>query len=397
MVLKPNRYLLIFVLTLVAYGLFEYYRPKPIDWTPTYMNKDRIPFGARVVYEVLPEVMNGAPVTQVRMPVYNHLSDTKRPPRSNYIFICHAVKFSRFDREKLLTYVREGNQVFLSAYEFPDSLASVLGFTADLKMPTLRDTTLGVNFSNPALRSPADYHFRHDDGRNYLKIKNPSNITVLGRNARNEPVFLKITYGKGAIYIHNLPLAFTNYYLLDRPTEEYAYRALSYLPPVPTYWDEYQKQGRFSEDEQSTLRYALSRPPLAWAYYLSLAGLLLYAVFAGKRTQRVIPVVEPLRNTSLEFVQTVGRLYFQRGDHDNLAQKKIQYFLTFVREQYGLNTSFPDEAFKQALSRKSGVPEEDVHELFRRIAFARQQSRLSEYDLLELNRLIENFYKYAKM
>ncbi|RRA99129.1 DUF4350 domain-containing protein [Larkinella rosea] len=393
--MKPNKYLLFLLTTVVAYGLFEYYRPKPINWNPTYINKDKIPFGTKVVFDLLPDVMNQKPVKSLRLPVYNHLSDSTLPARSNYIFVCHTLNLTTADRQKLLAYVQRGNTVFVSAYEFPDTLTALLGFRADLKTPTLRDTTLGVNFTNPALKARTDYHFRHDDGRNFLITKKANATTVLGRNARNEPIFLKIHYGKGDFYIHNLPLAFTNFYVLDSLTSDYAYKALSYLPPQPTYWDEYQKQGRFDEDEQSLLRYVLTQPPLTWAYYLSVAGLLLYLIFAGKRTQRVIPVIEPLKNTSLAFVQNVGRLYFQRADHGNLAQKKIQYFLAYVREQFGLNTAVPDEEFKQALARKSGVPEQDIHDLFRQIAFSQQQV-MAEYDLLRLNELIENFYTTAK-
>ncbi|MFD1144032.1 DUF4350 domain-containing protein [Larkinella insperata] len=392
--MKPNKYLLFLVITVVAYGLFEYYRPKPIDWNPTYINSDKIPFGTKVSFDLLPGLMNQQPVTSLRLPVYNHLADTTLPARSNYLFVCHTLRLNRPDREKLLAYVNQGNAAFLSAYEFPDSLAMLLGFRAELKAPTLRDTTLGMNFTNPTLKAQADYHFRHDDGRNFLVTTKAANTTVLGRNARNEPIFLKIRYGKGDFYIHNLPIAFTNFYVLDSATADYPYKALSYLPPRPTYWDEYQKQGRFNTDEQSLLRYVISQPPLAWAYYLTVLGLLLYVIFAGKRTQRIIPVVEPLKNTSLEFVQTVGRLYYQRADHSNLSQKKIQYLLAFIREKFGLNTAVPDEEFKQTLARKSGVSEQDVQALFRQIAFSQQQV-MSEYDLLRLNELMENFYTHA--
>ncbi|WP_234736461.1 DUF4350 domain-containing protein [Tellurirhabdus bombi] len=393
--MKINRYLLILLLTVVAYGLFEYYRPKPIDWRATYVNKDKIPFGTRVLYELLPEFLNDQPVEVSRLPVFNQLTETKLPARSNYFFVCERIKLSTFDQTKLLQYVAKGNNTFLSAYYFPDSLAKTLGFKADLRAPSLRDTTLGVNFVNPSLRRKSPYHFRYDDGRNFLEPTS-NRVTVLARNARNEPVFLKIPYGKGVFYIHNLPLAFTNYYLLDPNSEDFASKSLAYLPKWPTYWDEYQKRGRFDENEQTPLRYVLSQEPLRWAYYLTLASLLLYAIFAGKRTQRIIPIVEKPKNTSLEFVQTVGGLYFQRGDHTNLAQKKVQYFFAFLREHYLLNPSYPDEEFKETLSQKSGVSPADIRDLFRVIAFAQQQTTVSEHDLLVLNEKIEAFYNLTK-
>lgn len=371
--------------------LFEYYRPKPIDWKATYQNDDKIPFGTQALYELLPDIMPQSAIKTVRLPMYNFLMESQLPARSNYVFIAADFEASRSDVKPLLAYVGRGNNVFISAYHLPDSLNRLLNYKADEKTPNKADTTLRQNFVNPILRKPTGYNFFHDDGRNFLTIRKPQNITVLGRNARNEPTFIRVQYGKGQFFIHNLPLAFTNYYLLNKKTSDYAFKALSYLPPLPTYWDEYQKQGRFDEDQQSIFRYIRSQPALNWAYYLVVFGLLFYAIFAGKRTQRIIPVVEPLKNTSLDFVKTVGQMYFQRGDHDNLARKKIYYFLNDLRERYGLNTNVLDKEFTETLARKSGASLEETSDLVRLLRNAQKSISLSEFDLLTLNRAMENF------
>ena len=389
--MKPNKYLLILLGIVLAYVLFEYYRPKPLNWMSTYQNDDKIPFGAQALYELLPGLMQQPAVKSVRMPVYNFLTETKLPSRSNYVFVNQEFKADRNDLKQLLDYVRRGNNVLISAYDLPDTLGAALGFKADVKDPTKADSTLRQNFVNPQLIKPGGYNFFHDDGRNFLIIKKPTNITVLGRNARNEPVFIRVRYGSGQFLVHNLPLAFTNYYVLDPKTSDYAVKALAYLPAGPTYWDEYQKQGRFDKEQQSIFRYIWSQPALTWAYYLVIFGLLFYAVFAGKRTQRVIPVIDRPRNTSVDFAKTVGRLYFQQGDHDNLARKKIQYFLADLRERYGLNTTTLDHEFAETLAHKSGLSHEEADDLTRLLRNAQKSISLSEYDLLALNIAIENF------
>lgn len=393
--MKPNKYLLILLATVTAYVLFEYYRPKPLDWQATYQNDDKIPFGTQALYELLPGIMQQPAVKSVRLPVYNFLTETNLSGRSNYVFVCQSFKADAIDLKHLLNYVRRGNSVLISAYELPDTLGSVVGFNATEKDPTKADSTLRQNFVNAQLRKPGGYNFFHDDGRNFLTIKKTQNVTVLGRNARNEPVFIKIRYGNGQFLVHNLPLAFTNYYVLDPKTADYASKALAYLPAQPTYWDEYQKQGRFDEDQQSIFRYVWRQPALNWAYYIVVFGLIFYALFAGKRTQRVIPVVETPRNTSVDFVKTVGRLYFQQGNHDNLARKKIQYLLANLRERYGLNTNSLDKEFTETLALKSGNSREDADELTRLLRNAQQRISLSESDLLTLNAAIEKFNQTA--
>jgi hypothetical protein len=388
---KPNKYLLILLGTVLAYMLFEYYRPRPLDWTSTYQNDDKIPFGAQALYELLPGIMQQPTARTVRIPMYNFLTETKLTGRSNYVFVNQQFKADGNDLKQLLNYVRRGNNILISAYDLPDTLGTTLGFKAEVKDPTKADSTLRQNFVNPQLRKSGGYNFFHDDGRNFLTINKPLNVIVLGRNARNEPIFIRIRYGSGQILVHNLPLAFTNYYVLDPKTSDYAIKALAYLPALPTYWDEYQKQGRFDKEQQSIFRYIWSQPALNWAYYIVIFGLLFYAIFAGKRTQRIIPVVEVPRNTSVDFVKTVGRLYFQQGDHDNLARKKIQYFLADLRERYGLNTTTLDREFAEMLAHKSGLSREEADELTRLLRNAQKSISLSEYDLLTLNTAIENF------
>lgn len=393
--MKPNKYLLILLATVLGYVLFEYYRPKPLDWTPTYQNDDKVPFGTQALFELLPEIMGQRAVKTVRLPAYNFLTETKLAGPSNYVFVAQQFNVDGNDLKQLLDYVRRGNNVFISAYELPDTLGRTLGFKADVKDPTKADSTLRQNFTNPALHNPAAYNFFHDDGRNFLTITRPAGITVLGRNARREPVFIRIAYGKGQFLVHNLPLAFTNYYVLDPKTSDYAAKALTYLPPVPTYWDEYQKQGRFDKEEQSIFRYIWSQPALNWAYYVVVFGLIFYVIFAGKRTQRVIPVIERPQNTSVDFVQTIGRLYFQQGDHDHLARKKIQYFLADLRERYGLNTISLDAEFTKKLAQKSGITNDEAADLVRLLRNAQKSISLSEYDLLTINAAIEKFNQTA--
>lgn len=393
--MKPNKYVLILLATVTAYVLFEYYRPRPLDWNATYQNDDKIPFGTQALYELLPGIMQQPTVRAVRLPIYNFLTEGKLPGRSNYVFVCREFKADGNDLRQLLRYVRRGNNVLISAYNLPDTLGATLGFKADEKDPAKADSTLRQNFVNGQLRKPGGYNFFHDDGRSFLTIRKPQNITVLGRNARNEPVFIKIQYGQGQFLVHNLPLAFTNYYVLDPKTSDYAAKALAYLPALPVYWDEYQKQGRFDKEQQSIFRYVWSQPALNWAYYLVVFGLIFYVLFAGKRTQRIIPVMEMPRNTSVDFVKTVGRLSFQQGDHDNLARQKIQYFLADLRERYGLNTNSLDREFTETLAHKSGISGEEAEELVRLLRNAQRSISLSEYDLLTLNTAIEKFNQTA--
>ena len=79
----------------------------------------------------------------------------------------------------------------------------------------------------------------------------------------------------------------------------------------------------------------------------------LYLFTEVKRKQRIIPKYAKPKNDSLEFVTTVGKLYYEKGDHKNLADKLTQYFLDHVRNRFKISTAEINDAFEQQLAAKS--------------------------------------------
>ncbi|UOQ99280.1 DUF4350 domain-containing protein [Hymenobacter sp. 5317J-9] len=70
-------YLLGVALLFAGYVTLEYNRPKPLDWSPTYANKDKIPYGTYVLFDQLPRLLGTDSVETVRLPVYSQLTGIK--------------------------------------------------------------------------------------------------------------------------------------------------------------------------------------------------------------------------------------------------------------------------------------------------------------------------------
>jgi hypothetical protein len=140
----------------------------------------------------------------------------------------------------------------------------------------------------------------------------------------------------------------------------------------------------------------LINPSLRWAFYVTLSGLLLFIIFESKRKQRVIPLMAPPKNTTLEFVKTVGNLFYRTKNHKNIAHKKITYFLNHIRTHYRLDSSHFDEEFREKLEKKSGKPREQVDTVVALIQKLEQQTEVSKQELLALNQNIDVFYQNLK-
>jgi hypothetical protein len=187
--------------------------------------------------------------------------------------------------------------------------------------------------------------------------------------------------------------------LLDSTNRRFATLMLSHLPARrDVLWDEFYKVKHLERLAQSRnpLRYIISQPPLRYALWLTLLGVLILLLFQTKRKQRIIPLIPPLPNSTLEFTETVGRLYFQHGDHRNLAQKKIRYWLEHLRSQYLLNTEQFTPDFIASLAARSGISEEMAASLCREIDRLRGQTRISAEELSDLSSKLEIFYEQSQ-
>jgi hypothetical protein len=121
-------------------------------------------------------------------------------------------------------------------------------------------------------------------------------------------------------------------------------------------WDEYYLYNYYNHNpnaKQGLLSVILKYDNFKWAFWIALLLLSLYFLTEIKRKQRIIPHYAKPKNDSLEFVTTVGKLYYEKGDHKNLADKLTQYFLDQVRTHYKISTAEINDAFEQELAIKS--------------------------------------------
>ncbi|WP_126546711.1 hypothetical protein [Hymenobacter amundsenii] len=144
------------------------------------------------------------------------------------------------------------------------------------------------------------------------------------------------------------------------------------------------------------LRVLFDHEALRYATYLALLGALLFVVVEARRRQRIIPVLRPLPNTTLQFTRTVAGLYRQGGSHGLIAEKKIGLFLEHLRARYhepGLDLT--DDATRERLAQKSGIPRPEIDALVRRLNFALTAPQVSDAELLALSKAINSFRQAA--
>jgi hypothetical protein len=385
-------YIYLIVVLVIGYSIALYMKPQETDWRPTLSSKDKIPYGAYVLFHELDTLMGYKP-DMLRITPYEQCGDTSYIPTGEvYMFISPITPFDKEDVNALLRYVQEGNDVFISSEYLGMELADTLklAIKGDMTMDSIT-----TNLVNPALAAKKPYAMPKGVINAYFDKFDTAKVTVLGMNSKQKVNFILQPFGEGRIFINTVPGMFSNFSLLNHHNAGYVSASLSYLHQYPEgfYWDEYFKQGR--EGEQTPLRMILKHPMLKAALYTALAAILLFMLFQSKRRQRIIPVVPPVSNTTVDFVETVSQVYYNQRNHRNIALKQITYLFEHIRSNYYLDTSVPDDAFATKLAHKTGMPQDEALRMMALIRMVRSEEQISDQHLLSLNTYIQDFHKYA--
>lgn len=450
---------LIVVLTAAAvilWMIFGNKKPTRFIWEPQYEADSKEPFGLFVLKNLLSESLPADSIVFLESEGVNDLPGTGG---NTYLFIGQQFYYDSNRLEQLLRFAEAGNDVVLVvetfAYQMLDHLQNgQCGWIEDYQTYLHSDEELDEVESQPedtsAVVVPApesidaaqdllplwDRYYVEESQVNHnlqdLVHLNPKGYEMKYL-VRNEPVttsweyiqrellceessglqilgtyqdtlvnFIRINRGAGAVFLHTSPLAFTNVNVMAADNATYVSGVFSKLRGGTLYWDD---EDHYITDaisdgqapfQPGPLQYILSQAPLAMAWYLLLSMALLFLIFGAKRRQRIIPVLESNTNTTLEFVENIGQLYFQSEDYRSLLLLKISMFSAFVRQRYRLPTNTPDTQFVQQLAAMSGISEEDIAKMMTISRNVENTTFVSQNTLLELHRLQDSFYQHCQ-
>lgn len=459
--MKSSRNFLFAMLVLfVLFCLLQVNLPKKFVWSPTFSHVDKQPLGCFVFDSVLTQSLpNGYHVTKK---TFFQLDQEHAKEKISVLMVVDQQNLKQLDVKYLCNIARRGGKVMVVASgSFDDgrnadtvvvdelertfkvriedgTYFSLRGILAGLKAHDndMYDTiywnnretmyaaqpyrmfynmvggTLFVD-SVPKVKrlaytlSTAGYDYRHDS----LYVGDFTGFdTIVDEKERIEridtfaikkvPTAVSVPYGKGEVIFVSSPLLFTNYGMLEGNTSVYIFRLMSYLADLPVYRTEaYVKTDAMLVAEQSPFREFIKRPPLRWALYLALLGVVLFMIFTARRRQRVIPIISKPANRSLEFIQLIGTLYYQRKDHVDLVRKKFKLFAEELRKTAGVDISDvnTDDREYLLLAEKTGMNSDRLKKVIRQIRLVlHSEGNISVEEMRSLIDAMDTIVRHAK-
>lgn len=378
-------YAVIFIIIMVILALFEVNKKEVTDWRKNFDVNQKSPFGLFVFNKEAKDLFKNN-LTKIDVAPYDYYTEKNKKPH-NILILENEIDPESWN--KILDEVSKGSDAMIIANRLPKNISDTIGFYGSK-----------ISYENENVLKLTDKKYQNDfikldkfpSGRGFSYIK--PNVQILGKtveeNNEDQANFIKATFGKGTIYVHCEPLFLTNYYLLQSGNVKYAQSVFSYLSDRETLWFVESN----TKESSSLLRFILSNPALKYAWWVFLGGLVLFIFFNVKRKQRIVPIIEPLKNTSADFVKSIGNLYLQEGDFHDMMAKKAQYFLNKVRLDLLIDTQNLDEEFAKRLQLKTGKSAEMVNEAIVLIKKAQDPyASVMKEDLARINSLLDEILK----
>jgi hypothetical protein len=406
------------VLLVLAVFIYSFQNNSRHDWTESYEQTSTEPYGTSLLAAVFKNHFGKGNLLINKEPLTKALAAPSLSKIKNYIFIGSSIYLSEDEADTLLSFVAKGNNAFMALESIPEDLESALKLqdcsSTQSKIHYQFDSVCHMRLAHPNLDSVTPvairYAYRNKPSSfqwSYFKFASTCDTiphyASLGYADSNRLNFIRVPHGKGFFFFHLNPLAFTNYELIHEPCLAYTEKVFSHLGEGKTCWDESNRvpgsARRNGKDpaQKGPLSYLLSQTPIRWAWYTLLLLVLSYFLFRAARRQRIIPVILPNENTSLEFVQTVGSLYYQQNDHQKLVLQKMKLFLQFIRSRYYLQTNVLNESLIQKIAVKSQIPVADIEKIVKQFnAYQNTVVALSEEELIAFHKSIEFFYRNCK-
>jgi hypothetical protein len=388
-------YIALLIVLLVAIIYFDVTKPKPINWNPTYEINDKIPLGLYVFDKEVESIFRENKIEKINITpyeffYYKYNEDTlirNYNIKGTFLSISEYSDIDDQSIAEICNFVSHGNSAFISSKIMPNSLLDSLKLKMNSEIK-IKDTVLNW-IANKNLGN-MKFKFSANVNDNYFSKIDTLNTTVLGYQQGDSTRinFIKVPWINGNFYLHTQPAAFTNYYLLKDKHSDYAQKVLSYIPEGTIFWHLKNQTGAMISN--SPLRFIFSNPALSWAWYIAIIGMIFFMIFNARRKQRVVPIIEPLRNSTIDFTKTIGNLYYQEGNHDDIINKKIIYFLEKIRNEYLIDTSNLNDDFIKKFQLKSGKNKSDIQKIVFLINnYLKSPHTSIEEDLVQINKAIE--------
>lgn len=364
----------------------------------TLAGNDTKPMGGAVFKKMVDHVFDSFSVYQNNQSFDKWYNDDQSEDESEnvgqtYFIAAPFLNVYQKEAKQMAAFVRKGNTLFIATDGFSDAFTEIFGVAIEESasyniVQTSKSLADTLQFGNQLYT----FHWM-PLVKSIDMVDSTLNSKVISYNQFRQPDGWSVGFGNGRIIVVTNAAAFSNYFLLTGNNTKYALGLLAYTQPLPYYvtWDDfYRRHSNRSGENDSMLSALLAIPAMRWAFWIMMALCLIWVITHLARNQRMIPLIEPNRNSTVEFTQTIAQLYFNKRDNRNIALKMIQYFFDHIRNKFYLPPVQLNETFAKLLAGKTNKQVAQVNALLALISEINLAYSISDETLIQLHKEINS-------
>lgn len=359
---------------------------KTVVWTKTFSRFDKNPYGSYAFGKLVDELFANKKVSKSNLTFYE-IFDVDEDSK-NFLSISENFSPDQTSWDSLAAKVSMGSTAFISATAIPDHISEELDIKVDKVIFYDPTESLIDQEDSTSFEINGKVFNYHEKELSYYISEYPKDSKVVA-TLGGKAITIKLSYGDGHFIVNSTPIIFSNHFLLFENNHKAVSSTLSTLPKVDTHWTEYYQVGKLNSS--SSLRVILEHIELRSALYILLLLIIIYIFFDAKRKQRIIPIIQTPANHTIQFIKTVGNLYFNTGNHKAAAINQVYYFKEYLATKLNIHL-IQDVDSSKVISAKSAKDLSFIEELLKKINTVEQTHTITDSLLIELNKDLHKFY-----
>lgn len=378
------------------------------NWSKKFQLGDKNPYGLYLFDRVLDAYQDTVADRQV-IYQWNEIDTSKsflNKPKT-FVFVGNYFGLHDNEMDSLMDHVMAGSDLFLSYNSLTENLFGHLFYGYQMEF----DYAETINV--------------YSDTGSYEMVNLYQNDTIAGEWAGfsrltaiedHKPLstfmelenFVVFGYGKGRVYLHTTPKLFQNYQLKRKDGFDYTSYVMSYLDPQRDVYylelarlsdnigdyDVDDQTGSEGKEDSSYLRLIFSNPMLLTAVLLSILGAVLFVVFRSKRMRPVVPYIEPKKDMTIAFTDTITSIYYAKRNPYGILNLMKKNLYNAVHRYFYIDLSNRKNKEVELLAEKTGIPEKEISELLMMLE-TKEASSVSDAFVADAQKRQRSFYRRA--
>lgn len=378
------------------------------NWSKKYQLGDKNPYGLYLFDRILDAYQD---TSAERSAVYSWDElDTSREflnkPKS-FVFVGNRFDLLDEEMDSLMDQILLGSDLFLGFNSMGPEVSDQLFYGYELEFDYAETINVYADSNSYKMVNLYQNDTIAGEWNGFSRVTTIHDYKALSTFMELEN-YLVFSYGKGRVYLHTTPKLFQNYQLKRKEGFDYATYVLSYLDPKRDVY--YLELGRTSDnignydvDEQtgaegkednSYLRLIFSDPRLLTALLLSILGAILFVIFRSKRMRPVVPHIEPKKDMTLAFTETITSIYYAKRNPYGILNLMKKNLYGAVYRYFYIDLANRKEREVELLAEKTNIPEKEIRDLLMLLE-TKEASSVSDAFVAEVQKKQRSFYKRA--